>query len=152
MRSKAPLTLMEQAVMVLVFALAAVLCLRVFVWSDRTSKLGAAKDIAAIKVQSAAEIIKNDGKTGSGEKDILSAAAEKIAEGGSYKIDDEKLYVGYDEKWQPAEQEGEVKYFLSVYAVDSGSDRLGAVRIEIVEKTQGETLFEITAAWQKEAG
>lgn len=34
MRSKAPLVLMEQLVMVLVFALAAALCVQVFVLSD----------------------------------------------------------------------------------------------------------------------
>ena len=34
MRSKTPLALMEQMVMVLVFALAAALCLQVFVVSD----------------------------------------------------------------------------------------------------------------------
>ena len=35
MRSKSPLALMEQVVMVLVFALAAALCIQVFVFSDQ---------------------------------------------------------------------------------------------------------------------
>ena len=34
MRSKSPLVLMEQLVMVLAFALAAALCLRAIIWSD----------------------------------------------------------------------------------------------------------------------
>lgn len=38
MRSKAPLALMEQLVMVLVFALAAALCVQVFVLSGQTSR------------------------------------------------------------------------------------------------------------------
>ena len=59
MRSKAPLALMEQAVMVLVFALAAALCLRVFVWSDQTSKRGEARDRALVTAQSMAEIYKS---------------------------------------------------------------------------------------------
>ena len=38
MRSKAPLVMMEQMVMLLVFALAAALCLQAFVRSDAQSK------------------------------------------------------------------------------------------------------------------
>ena len=38
MKSKAPLALMEQMVMLLVFALAAALCLQAFVQSDRLSR------------------------------------------------------------------------------------------------------------------
>ena len=38
MRSKAPLALMEQMVMVLVFALAAALCLQAFALADRISR------------------------------------------------------------------------------------------------------------------
>ena len=48
MRSKAPLVLMEQAVMVLVFALAAALCLRAFVWSDQLSRQNEARDRAPV--------------------------------------------------------------------------------------------------------
>ena len=58
-RSKAPLALMEQAVMVLVFALAAALCLRVFVWSDRASRQSEARDRALTAAQSMAEVYKN---------------------------------------------------------------------------------------------
>ena len=47
MRSKAPLVLMEQLVMVLVFALAAALCVQVFVLSDQTSRNYAARDRGA---------------------------------------------------------------------------------------------------------
>ena len=41
-RSKAPLAMMEQMVMLLVFALAAALCLQAFVKSDGMSKRGEA--------------------------------------------------------------------------------------------------------------
>lgn len=148
MRSKAPLALMEQAVMVLVFALAAVLCLRVFVWSDRTSEIGAATDMAVLKVQSAAEIIKNEGKYGQSEEDVLKAVSTRL--GGTYSDADAKLTVGYDADWQPAEGE-DVRYVLAASKDGEGSGALGSVHIEVTENTQGETLFEITAAWQKEA-
>ena len=48
MRSKAPLAMMEQMVMVLVFALAAALCLQAFVKSDRMSKEMEARDRAVV--------------------------------------------------------------------------------------------------------
>ena len=44
MRSKAPLAMMEQMVMLLVFALAAALCLQAFVKSDQMSKRMEAQD------------------------------------------------------------------------------------------------------------
>ena len=37
MKGKTPLTLLELTVMLLVFALAAALCLQAFVWADRSS-------------------------------------------------------------------------------------------------------------------
>ena len=46
MRSKAPLVMMEQMVMLLVFALAAALCLQAFVQSDLLSKDIASRDRA----------------------------------------------------------------------------------------------------------
>ena len=61
MRSKAPLVLMEQLVMVLVFALAAALCVQVFVLSDQTSRNYAARDRAAVAAQNAAEQLKGCG-------------------------------------------------------------------------------------------
>lgn len=52
MKSKAPLALMEQMVMLLVFALAAALCLQAFVQSDRLSRESEARDHAAVLCQS----------------------------------------------------------------------------------------------------
>lgn len=61
MKSKAPLALMEQLVMVLVFALAAALCVRGFVLSERISRRGEARDMAMIAAQNAAEALKGTG-------------------------------------------------------------------------------------------
>ncbi len=148
MRSKTPLALMEQAVMVLVFALAAVLCLRVFVWSDMTSETGAAKDMAAVKAQSVAEVIKNEGKTGGGEEEVLAAAAKAL--GGKYDGAAVSLEIGYLDDWQVTSEDGRT-YCLSAAPADLGTDMLGAVHITVDECSSGEILFEIDAAWQKEA-
>ncbi len=59
MRSKAPLVLMEQLVMVLVFALAAALCVQAFVLSDRTSRACELRDQAVAAAQSTAETLKH---------------------------------------------------------------------------------------------
>ena len=55
MRSKATLTLMEQTVMLLVFALAAALCVRIFVYADQTSRRYEARDRAVLEAQNLAE-------------------------------------------------------------------------------------------------
>ncbi|MBQ3548827.1 MAG: hypothetical protein IJA33_02995 [Oscillospiraceae bacterium] len=59
MRSRAPLALLEQVLMLLVFAIAAVICLQAFVRSDIASRHGAARDEALTVAQSAAEILKS---------------------------------------------------------------------------------------------
>lgn len=61
MRSKAPLALMEQVCMLLVLAVAAVVCLQAFVWSDRTSAQCQAQDQALVYAQNAAELLKHTG-------------------------------------------------------------------------------------------
>ena len=58
MRSKAPLVLMEQLVMVLVFALAAAVCLRLFVGAENIAQETARRDEAVIVAQNAAELLK----------------------------------------------------------------------------------------------
>ena len=59
MKSKAPLSLMEQLIMLLVFALAAALCLQVFVLSGKVSRSSETKSHAVTAVQNAAEVTKS---------------------------------------------------------------------------------------------
>lgn len=61
MKSKAPLVMMEQIVMVLIFALAAALCLQTFVLSGRISQNTEAKNRAVVEAQNAAETMKSGG-------------------------------------------------------------------------------------------
>lgn len=61
MKSKASLFLMEQLVMVLVFALAAALCLGVFVRANEISSETARRDEAVIIAQNAAQMLKVTG-------------------------------------------------------------------------------------------
>lgn len=59
MNRKAPLALMEQLVMVLVFALAAAVCIQAFVLAGRNSSRCAIRDRAVISAQSMAEVYKS---------------------------------------------------------------------------------------------
>ena len=78
MKDKATLTLMELLVMVLVFSLAAALCLKAFVWSTQKTKENKIVAQAAVMAQSAAEEMKA----------ARTAKTENLT---------------YDENWQPAE-------------------------------------------------
>lgn len=71
MKSKATLFLMEQLVMLLVFALAAALCLNVFARANEISLQTARRDEAVTIAQNAAEMLKY-----SGDPELAQAVAE----------------------------------------------------------------------------
>ena len=58
MRSKAPLVMIEMLVMILVFALAAALCVRAFVWSSSETQANYERDKAVIFAENAAQVLK----------------------------------------------------------------------------------------------
>ncbi|MDO5445754.1 MAG: hypothetical protein Q4F31_09075 [Eubacteriales bacterium] len=59
MKNKAVLSLIEQVIMVLVFAVAAAICLRVFMHADSISQDSSYTDSAFVMAQNTAEMIKN---------------------------------------------------------------------------------------------
>ncbi len=59
MKTKATLSLLEQCVMLLVFALAAALCLKGFLWAGQTARDNADRDGAVLCAQNAAEAFKH---------------------------------------------------------------------------------------------
>lgn len=75
MKNKATLSLMEQVLMGLVFAIAAAICLKVFAYSDGLSKQGERVDDEALLAQNVAEVLVNT------QGDL--AAAEKAASTGT---------------------------------------------------------------------
>lgn len=138
MRSKAPLALMEQTVMVLVFALAAALCLRAFVWSDARSRQNEARDQAFLHAQSAAETLKASG----GDFDRAAALL-----GGDW--DGSVWTFSYDQDWQTV-LDG-CAYLLQVRPEDSGLSNLGRARVE-VSSSGGQSLFQLSVCWQEVDG
>lgn len=144
MKSKAPLVLMEQMVMLLVFALAAALCLQAFVKSDEMSRRSEDRDRAMTLCQTTAETVRHFGGD-------VSPALEKAAERLGYSIDHGILWQEFDEDWNPVE--------FGVYRLDAEgipSDVPGLNRVSVCVMKgfnageELEILFQIEVAWQRE--
>lgn len=162
MKSRAPLALMEQMVMLLVFALAAALCLQAFVKSDQISLKSEARSSAALAAQNTAEIIRHSGGT---LEHALAETAER--QGGRYLEEDDattggKLIISYDEEWKPVE---EGIYFLTAEGIPVEEEGLCKVLVQVTDRsgeanmsgqvaaedTVGqEILFELKTAWLEE--
>lgn len=148
MKSKAPLLLMEQMVMLLVFALAAALCLQAFVKSDSLSRRSENRDRALVLCQNVAETIQHDGD--------IEAALTRL-HGEVYVEDDGAYRSFYDEDWSyirsiPGCGMGapECVYRLEVRPVDSGVAGLGRARVEVVSIEDDTSVFSLEIAWQEE--
>ena len=83
MKNKSSLLLMEQLVMVLVFALAAALCLTAFVKADQISRETVRRDEAVLLAQNAAQVL----KATSG--DVARATA--TADASDYRLEIERI-------------------------------------------------------------
>ncbi len=131
--NKSILVLIEHIVMLLVFALAAAVCLRMFALSGRLSRTYEATDRAVLAAQNAAELIKQNGIKGFAE---LTGA----------KADGEKSWtVFYDENWEKtAEESG--KYVLKVIGAET-TEYLFRAEVAVLTDT-GEELFRLPVAGQ----
>jgi len=135
MRSKAPLGAIEQVIMLLVFALAAAVCLRGFAWADSTSKHNRNCDLAIAEAQSAAAVLQHSGGD-------LAAAAEIM--GG--RVDGQRWTVRYDERWEQTDGEGA---FALLVESRPAAALMGAAEVTVTG--DGERLAELTVSWQEVA-
>lgn len=144
MRSKTPLVLMEQMVMLLVFALAAALCLQAFVKSDQLSRQSENRDRALLMAQSAAEVIQNTGG------DFREAAA--LLEAQSH--DKDSLTIFYGTGWKRSEPTSENVYpfghTLGVTRQETDLPGLGRAEVWVQDDETGEELARFSVAWQEE--
>lgn len=134
MKSKAPLALIELAIMLLVFALAAVLCLRAFVWAETASKENLERDQALVQAQSAAEVL----KACTGDPD----AAMELYGGGK---EGQTWTVWYDEAWNQTAQAA--RYRLVAVPVQTGLAYLGMANIQVFREET--CLAQLDVAWQE---
>ena len=128
MKSKSPLVMLEQLIMLLVFALAAAMCLQAFALADSQSKTTIARDAAIIEVQQAAEVIKYCGG------DMERAAAILGAEGS-----DSGLSLVSE------------SYVVRAEKLSSGLELMGQARV-FAETADGQCLFEVSLGWQEGGG
>lgn len=155
MRSKAPLVLMEQMVMLLVFALAAALCLQAFVKSDEMSRRSEARDRAVVEAQNAAELIRYYGGDAA---HALYCTAEQMGAGYEHGA----FWLDYDGDWNPipnplpdGAEAPDYVYRLEVTGVPTEAPGLWKSRVAVVTGIglgeEPEILFEIEVAWQEDS-
>jgi hypothetical protein len=122
--------------MLLVFAIAAALCLRVFVWSGMRAEYVSQRDAALIKTQSAAEVLKN-------VKGDFGVASKRY--GGN--LDGDEWVIWYDTDWNECAAGGE--YCLRAAIEGEDVPYLGKAKIEL-SMSNGDVLSELSTCWQEE--
>ena len=144
MKSKAPLMLMEQMIMLLVFALAAALCLQAFVKSEQLSSRSENRDRAVTIAQTAAETIRH---CGGDMGNALEEAAEILGGTSEQGV----LVLDYDMDWNPS-QGAMPGYRLMANGVPTDVPGLWKALVQVVyypDNTNPDTLFEIEVSWQE---
>lgn len=139
-RGKTSLLLMEQLVMLLVFALAAALCLRAFVYSDRLSRQMEARDRAADLAQNAAETLRHTAG------DFPRAAGLLGAE----RFDETSFQLDYDGDWNLADDT--MRYTLGAARADSDIPGLGRAQVWVRDEQTDQELLRLDLAWQEVSG
>lgn len=136
MKNKSTLVLIEQIVMVLVFALAAAVCMRVFAASERLSRKYEATDGAVLAAQNVAELLKADGIKGFTERT------------GAVQSGENTWVVWYDKDWNLTE-DASAEFVADVTYTEEEAGFL--FRAEIVIRTKdGTELFRLPVAGQAE--
>ena len=133
-RSKAPLALMGQLLMVLFFALAAAICLQAFAKSEVISQNSADRDAASLLAQNAAETLKN-------VHGDVPAACKLL--GGQQE---NGVWLASGDKNGRFVEDG--IYHVQVRLIESGASGLGHARIQVTD-TEEKELFSLICSWQE---
>ena len=121
--------------MLLIFALAAALCLQAFSWAHRCSVEEGHKDQAILQLQNAAEVLKQ-------YRGDLDAAAQHF--GGA--ADAARWTVAFDESW--AQTEDAPAFTLTVVPHPCETDHLGEALLQIAGQ-DGTQLAALRVRWQE---
>lgn len=135
MRSKAPLVLMEQLVMVVVFALTAAICLRMFVLTNTLSQRYSAVDRAVLLAQNAAEEMKQKGP-------------ERYLQEQNARWSENAWQLSFDRDWNRTEGE-EAAYHLFIHTNENKQPFLWSANIQVSQADET-VLFEIPVSGQEE--
>lgn len=125
-RSKAPLALMEQIIMILVFALTAAVCLQAFVYSNNLSEAGDKENLAASHAQEVVETCK-----------MLSGDFEQVQQRLSGERTENGIRVFYEEDQMTV-----------VLEVTEQSEWLTRAKVSVQDNDHKE-IFGVDTAWQR---
>lgn len=125
-RSKAPLALMEQIIMILVFALAAAVCLQAFVYSNNLSVKGERENNAVSHAQEVAEYCK-----------MYSGNLDQVEEELAGERTQNGLKVFYEEDQMTV-----------VLALMEQTDWLAKARVCVLDNNEQE-IYSLNTAWQR---
>lgn len=141
-KSKAPLSLMEQLIMVFIFAFAAAVCLQAFVYSDGLSKDSTVKETAAMRATEVIETCKAYHGDMEQAAKLLKAVVVPGADGGmstmekTYEEDSLKVVIEAKEPEVIGDEKVYQKADIHVYYLgDEGS-------------ADTESVYDVSAAWQ----
>ncbi len=152
MRNRTLLSLIEMLIMVMVFTVTAAICLRAFVYADRTSRVSEEAAEAAVRAQSAAELMQHFAG------DTARAAA---VYGGTCSADG-VWTAAFDEDWKLLEGDGAgtaggstaAAYYMETKAENGpaagGSSAFLGEGSVIVRNAAGDELFGIPVCWQQD--
>ncbi|MBR2122948.1 MAG: hypothetical protein IJ930_08520 [Lachnospiraceae bacterium] len=144
MKNRTLLSLIEMLIMVMVFSVSAAICLRAFVFADRTSRSTENIAEAALRAQSAAELMQRfHGSAGE-----AAAVFGGSVDNGS-DPDDNLWTAGFDEDWKLTGPLAGAAFVLEAEET-GGTDLLGEGTVR-VRYADGGLIFEIPVCWQKEA-
>lgn len=127
MKNKTALLLIELALLVAVFAVAAAVCLRLFAWADATSQKDARQDAALFHAQNAAQEIKRT-------QGDLEQAAQRF--GG-------QVIGGL---WELPLEDGAV---LRAESRETDTEYLGMARVTVFDG-DGSVLAQLDTCWQED--
>lgn len=136
MKSKAPLVMMEQIIMVLVFAIASVVCLQIFVLSEKLSEKTELENLAVLQAQNAAEQLKALGP----EQFLLTWEAKSMKDGW-------RIFLDTD--WKKTDNAEQTVYYLELCPQEETQENFWKINIRIIKK-DGTELFCIPVAGQRE--
>lgn len=125
-RSKAPLALMEQIIMILVFALASAVCLQAFVYSNNLSKTDERRHTAMSKAQQVTEYCKASG-----------GDLETVSETLNGDVTEDGIKIAYPED----------DMTVSLHLTEQ-TEYLQKARILVVT-SEGEEVCNMDIAWQR---
>lgn len=129
-KSKTTLTLMEQLIMIAVFAVAVAVCLRVFAFANSRSEQNLINDVAVNESRNAAEVIKSTGGDFKRASEILSAVP---TENGLEK-----------------DLSGEYgSLLLAAERLQFAAEGLGNASVTVSDPETGRQVFSITVCWQE---